>query len=198
MDTRERILDVAVELFADVGYDKAGIRELANRLGFTTAALYYHFRNKQEILTALAEDVCRAVEGLATEVEAKPATARRSADLLNGYFGIVLARPGIMTVLESSLATLRTLEVGKRIAVAMERLSELLAVDDRPESRLRAEAALGILTTLHRRAAGELRPHLLAAAYGALVHPAAAGLAEASPAAAGATDEASGTWRSRE
>ncbi|MFD8499621.1 TetR/AcrR family transcriptional regulator [Amycolatopsis sp. NPDC059657] len=176
METRERILDVAVELFAEVGYDKAGIRELASRLGFTTAALYYHFRNKQEILTALAESVCQEVEALAAEAEAKPATAERSAGLLASYYGIVMARPRIMTVLESSMATLRSLEVGKRMAVGMERLSELLAVDDRPESRLRAEAALGILTTLHRRASGaveDLRPHLLAAAYGALVHPVA-------------------------
>lgn len=55
-------------------------------------------------------------------------------------------------------------------------MATLLAVDDRPESRLRAEAALGILTTMHRRVSGaaeDLRPHLLAAAYGALVHPVA-------------------------
>ncbi|MFI6325753.1 TetR/AcrR family transcriptional regulator [Nonomuraea sp. NPDC050556] len=175
METRERILDVAVDLFAEVGYDKASIRELASRLGFTTAALYYHFQNKQEILTAVAESVCQEVEALAAEADATPATAQRSVDLLASYFGIVTARPRIMTVLESSIATLRTLEVGKRTATAMARLSELLAVDDRPESRLRAEAALGILTTLHRRVSGsveDLRPHLLAAAYGALVYPA--------------------------
>jgi AcrR family transcriptional regulator len=173
VDTRERILDVAVDLFAEVGYDKASIRELANRLGFTSAALYYHFRNKQEILTALAEDVCREVEQLVEGASAVPPSAARSRDLLDRYFGIVRSRPRIMTVLESSVATLRTLDVGRRMAVAMGQLAELVAPDDSPESRLRAEAALGILTTLHRRTAGappELSTQLLIAAYGALMY----------------------------
>ncbi len=54
-DTRERILAVAQELFIDQGYDGTSLREIADRLGFTKAALYYHFRSKDEILVALLE-----------------------------------------------------------------------------------------------------------------------------------------------
>jgi AcrR family transcriptional regulator len=54
-DTRQWILAVAQELFIDQGYDGTSLREIADRLGFTKAALYYHFRSKEEILVALLE-----------------------------------------------------------------------------------------------------------------------------------------------
>jgi AcrR family transcriptional regulator len=51
--TREKILDVALDLFIEQGYDKTSLREIADRLGFTKAALYYHFERKEEILLGL-------------------------------------------------------------------------------------------------------------------------------------------------
>lgn len=51
--TRERILDVALDLFVRKGYAETSLRELAAELGFTKAALYYHFESKQDILLAL-------------------------------------------------------------------------------------------------------------------------------------------------
>jgi AcrR family transcriptional regulator len=52
-DTRERILDVALELFTEQGYDKTSLRQIAEPLGFTQAAIYYHFAAKEDILVAL-------------------------------------------------------------------------------------------------------------------------------------------------
>jgi AcrR family transcriptional regulator len=52
-DTRERILDVALELFIEQGYDKTSLRQIAEPLGFTQAAIYYHFAAKEDILVAL-------------------------------------------------------------------------------------------------------------------------------------------------
>ena len=52
-DTRERILAVAQELFIDQGYEATSLRQIADRLGFTKAALYYHFQSKEQIFTAL-------------------------------------------------------------------------------------------------------------------------------------------------
>ena len=51
--TRERILDVALELFNEHGYDKTSLREIAEQLGVTKAALYYHFEKKEDILLEL-------------------------------------------------------------------------------------------------------------------------------------------------
>jgi AcrR family transcriptional regulator len=52
-DTHERILDVALDLFIAQGYDKTTLRQIAEPLGFTQAAIYYHFAAKQDILIAL-------------------------------------------------------------------------------------------------------------------------------------------------
>jgi AcrR family transcriptional regulator len=62
-ETRERVLDVALDLFIEQGYDKASLREIAERVGFTKAALYYHFPSKADILGALHERFHRLLGG---------------------------------------------------------------------------------------------------------------------------------------
>jgi len=51
--TRERILDVALELFTDQGFDGTSMREIAGRLGITKPSIYYHFASKEDVLLAL-------------------------------------------------------------------------------------------------------------------------------------------------
>jgi AcrR family transcriptional regulator len=51
--TRERILDIALDLFTRKGYAETSLREISAELGFSKAALYYHFASKQDILMAL-------------------------------------------------------------------------------------------------------------------------------------------------
>jgi AcrR family transcriptional regulator len=51
--TRQRILWIALDLFTTQGYDKTSMREIAERMGFSKAALYYHFAGKEDILMAL-------------------------------------------------------------------------------------------------------------------------------------------------
>jgi AcrR family transcriptional regulator len=55
--TRQRILDVALDLFVEQGYEETSLRQIAERVGVTKAALYYHFRSKDEILMTLHEPV---------------------------------------------------------------------------------------------------------------------------------------------
>jgi AcrR family transcriptional regulator len=52
-DTKDRILDVALDLFVEQGFDGTSVREIAERVGTTKAALYYYFASKDEILMAL-------------------------------------------------------------------------------------------------------------------------------------------------
>jgi AcrR family transcriptional regulator len=51
--TRQRILDIALDLFIEQGFDKTPLRQIAEKLGFSKAALYYHFASKEDILMAL-------------------------------------------------------------------------------------------------------------------------------------------------
>lgn len=54
-DTRERILSVALELFAEKGFEGAGIQEIAERAGIAKSVIYYHFRNKDEVLEQILQ-----------------------------------------------------------------------------------------------------------------------------------------------
>ena len=47
--TKERILRIALELFAQNGYLGTSMNDIAGQLGFTKAALYKHYSSKQEI-----------------------------------------------------------------------------------------------------------------------------------------------------
>ena len=71
-DTRERILTVANELFIEQGYEGTSLREIADRLDITKAALYYHFRSKDEILTTLLDAVLRVARRPARPARGRP------------------------------------------------------------------------------------------------------------------------------
>ena len=53
-DTKERILETALKLFAQRGYLGTSMSDIAQRLGITKAALYKHYTGKQEILDQIA------------------------------------------------------------------------------------------------------------------------------------------------
>jgi AcrR family transcriptional regulator len=50
--TRERLLDAALEVFLDQGYEGARLADVARKAGLTTGAVYSNFRNKAELLSA--------------------------------------------------------------------------------------------------------------------------------------------------
>jgi AcrR family transcriptional regulator len=52
---RDEIVSAAIDLFYEYGYQKASIRDICRRVGITQAALYYHFRNKEELLYTIIE-----------------------------------------------------------------------------------------------------------------------------------------------
>ncbi|HOV15016.1 MAG TPA: TetR/AcrR family transcriptional regulator, partial [Spirochaetota bacterium] len=53
MDNKDKILEVALELFSDKGYDGTGIQEIVDKSGITKPTLYYYFGNKEGILLAI-------------------------------------------------------------------------------------------------------------------------------------------------
>ncbi len=54
-NTKERIMEAALELFAQSGYLGTSMSDIAGRLGITKAALYKHYAGKQEILDRIVE-----------------------------------------------------------------------------------------------------------------------------------------------
>ena len=53
MNTKERIMDVALHMFAERGYEAVSIRDICGVVGIRESTLYYHYKNKQDILDSL-------------------------------------------------------------------------------------------------------------------------------------------------
>jgi AcrR family transcriptional regulator len=146
-DTRGRIQSVALELFAEQGYDKTSLREIAERLGVTKAALYYHFKSKEDIVTSLVEDYFGQIDELVAWGKTQPKTPETRAELLRRYFGIVTAGGEVFRMLQHNQASVNSLAHAKnRSEFFRERMDNLVAVlteDDPPlASQVRAAVAL--------------------------------------------------------
>ena len=53
MDTKAKIMDVALHMFSERGYEAVSIRNICGEVGIKESTLYYHFKNKQDILDSL-------------------------------------------------------------------------------------------------------------------------------------------------
>ena len=61
-DTRERILEQALELFSEKGYDSVSVGEIARAVGIKAPSLYTHFPSKQAIFDAIVESTAAHYE----------------------------------------------------------------------------------------------------------------------------------------
>ncbi len=52
---RDAILDTSAKLFSQQGYKEVSIRDIAQACGMTNAALYYHFKNKEDLFLAMLQ-----------------------------------------------------------------------------------------------------------------------------------------------
>ncbi len=111
-DLTDRLLDAASEVFAERGYDRAGVAEIARRAGVTTGAIYSRYSGKAELLLAAADrslpEAFRRL--LSGERGAQPATEVLSMlgiDLLDDV--------GSPLVMEATVAARREPELAARL-----------------------------------------------------------------------------------
>ena len=55
MSTKERILEEALTLFSEKGYDGTGVEQIAEKVGIKAPSLYKHFKGKEDILNTLID-----------------------------------------------------------------------------------------------------------------------------------------------
>ncbi|GAA2713477.1 TetR family transcriptional regulator [Micromonospora olivasterospora] len=143
--TRERIKTVALELFTEQGYEKTSLREIAERLNVTKAALYYHFRSKDEIVSSFVEDRLDRMDALIAWAEKQPATLATRRELIARYAEAMFAseQAAVMRFFEQNQTVLKSLSAGKQMRERMMRLADALARgDDSPAAQLRAALSL--------------------------------------------------------
>lgn len=175
-DTRERILEVALDLFASDGYEKVSLREIAERVGVTKPALYYYFPNKEQLFLALVAPILTVSEQLAPLLDERPTRdswARGCATLLDW----ILPRRKLLELLQNNQSKLHalgpSLHDDEEHLAMHQRVEALFSDESLPlDDRMRMAGCIGLVvgvlsypgqSPFRHVPADELKPLLMAA-----------------------------------
>jgi AcrR family transcriptional regulator len=144
-DTRSRIQQVALELFTENGYEATSLREIAERLGVTKAALYYHFKTKDDIIESLVHDRLTSLENLIVWAEAQPRTVATRREALRRYSDMLHEQHhrGLMRCFERNQSSMAQLKAGATMRERMMQMQAVLSGKDAPlQDQIRCSLAI--------------------------------------------------------
>jgi AcrR family transcriptional regulator len=148
-DTRDRILQISLDLFIEQGYENVSLREIAEQVGVTKAALYYHFASKEEILRTLIQPFLGLQERLRGMVDREP-TREAWAEELAAFIKWILPQRRLFELVESNHSALHSLRRDAEDAdlhgAIHDRLGAMLSDESLPLSdRVRMAGSLGVI-----------------------------------------------------
>jgi len=164
---RREILNSARDLFLAVGYEKFSMRRLAEKIDYSPTTIYHYFRNKDDLLLAICEEVAEqflARMRYIRSVQRKPYEALRQAMLYlmefafenpHQYKVFFLTRPNVYGRQEEfmkreSMARDSYLEFREMVEACIE-AGELRHMDIEVLTQVLAAAPHGLITmTLYR------------------------------------------------
>ena len=112
--TRQRIAEIALELFATRGYERTSMREIAERLGVTKTALYYHFESKESLLEAIGRPFVDSIEAILHDVVTGEQGVAELRAFLADYLDLVLANRELMHLFSYEHATIAETRIGRQ------------------------------------------------------------------------------------
>ncbi|MCX2929569.1 helix-turn-helix domain containing protein [Mycobacterium sp. CVI_P3] len=139
-DTRQRLIDAAIALFIRHSYAGTSLQMIADELGFTKAAIYHHFRTREQLLTAILEPIIDKLTAVVDEAERKRGVHARAEYMLSGYARLAVENPMLVSVLASDPSVHTVLKANREWAHMISRQMALLAdVHPGPEGFIRAQ-----------------------------------------------------------
>ncbi|MFB9832362.1 TetR/AcrR family transcriptional regulator [Actinoallomurus acaciae] len=123
-DTKQRIQEVARELFAQQGVQRTSLQEIADRLGITKPALYYHFSSREELVRSIVQPIIDEEEAFLMDQEALEKVEPRA--LMEGYFDFHYRHRREIMLMLSELTTLADLGLIGLVLKWRDRLVRLL------------------------------------------------------------------------
>lgn len=69
MNTREKILEVSLDMFAKQGYTAVSIRDICKKVGIKESSIYYYFKNKQSIFDEFINKFTEIANGMILQLE---------------------------------------------------------------------------------------------------------------------------------
>jgi AcrR family transcriptional regulator len=123
-DTKQRIQEVARELFAQQGVHRTSLQDIADQLGITKPALYYHFSSREELVRSIVQPILDEEEAFLAGQEALDEVEPRA--LLEGYFDFHYRHRKEIVLMLSELTTLADLGLIDLVLDWRRRLATLL------------------------------------------------------------------------
>jgi AcrR family transcriptional regulator len=131
--TRDRIQAVALELFAEHGYEKTSLRQIAERLDVTKAALYYHFNTKEEIAVSLFDTLLAEMDEVIDWLREQPQTPETRRELIERYARLTREwPPGMRRLMQDSRSAMRELAVGDKLQARFKTMVRLMTHPESP------------------------------------------------------------------
>lgn len=97
---QRQVLEIAVQLFIEQGYDATSVASLAERLGLSKSALYHHYESKEALLEVALEEAIGSLEGVLRERGAQIGLAReRLEHVLRGAVRVLVEKLPYVTLL---------------------------------------------------------------------------------------------------
>jgi AcrR family transcriptional regulator len=142
--THDQIQSIALELFSTQGFDGTALQQIADRLGVTKAALYYHFKTKDELLTAIVEPFFADVEAVLASPSFGPGNRNRNRrQRLEDFIDCLITHRRVLGFLSRDIAVLAHKDIGPRGQLIRDRLSAAIAGSELSfDNRVRVNFAL--------------------------------------------------------
>ncbi|CCK58886.1 TetR/AcrR family transcriptional regulator [Mycobacterium canetti] len=123
-DTRQRIQGVARELFLRQGVRGTSLQDIAEELGITKPALYYHFASREELVRSILVPLIEEGEQFITDRESRADTDVR--ELVEGYFDFHYRHREDLMLVVAELTILADLGLIDTVLAWRERLGRLV------------------------------------------------------------------------
>ena len=141
-DTRQRLIEVAVDLFTKSSFAGTSLQMIADELGFTKAAIYHHFRTREQLLDAVVGPI---LEQLAVVIEAAEQLrgVHARADYIITSYAQLAVDNRVVAVLAADPAVAEMLRTRRDWDELIERQMALLAdVEPGPAGKVKAAVVL--------------------------------------------------------
>ena len=135
-----RIVDAALDLFAEHGIGGTSLQMIADALGVTKAAVYHQYNTKDEIILAVAQVVLARLEAAVTAAEAERSRTRAREVLVTAMIDLAVERRRMAGILQRDPVMLRFLESHEPFRRVMVRVNRLL-MGGAPHPTARVQAA---------------------------------------------------------
>ncbi|QNN53252.1 TetR/AcrR family transcriptional regulator [Nocardioides mesophilus] len=138
---RARVIDAALELFAEHGVSGTSLQMIADHLGVTKAAVYYQFHAKEDIVLAVVESAFDEMRGTIADAEAAASADDATGVALAGLVDLIIGHRQVMASVSRDPELGRILESHEAFNSLTSRLGELL-LGPVPDTRRRVAASV--------------------------------------------------------